>query len=46
MSHLRGTCLCGKVAFEVDDEFKYMGYCHCSICRKFSGAVCSSVSGV
>jgi hypothetical protein len=34
---LRGGCYCGAVRFEVDDLFD-AGYCHCSICRRFSGA--------
>ncbi|WP_407544952.1 GFA family protein [Vibrio parahaemolyticus] len=36
MEVLKGSCLCGKVKLEVADEFKYMGNCHCSECRKFT----------
>ena len=46
MRVLHGTCLCRKVAYEVEDDFKYMGYCHCSVCRKFSGSALSAVGGV
>lgn len=33
----RGGCFCGAVRFELD-EILDAGYCHCSICRRFSGA--------
>jgi len=34
---LRGSCLCGAVAFEIDGETTPIGMCHCSKCRKVSG---------
>jgi hypothetical protein len=34
---LRGGCFCGAVRFEADELFD-TGYCHCSICQRFSGA--------
>jgi hypothetical protein len=46
MSLLKGSCLCGEVAIEVPDEFEYMGNCHCSQCRKFTGSDYSSVGGI
>ena len=33
-----GGCLCGAVRFETDAR-GVMGHCHCSICRKSSGAL-------
>ena len=33
----RGGCFCGGVRFEIG-EFFDAGYCHCTICRRFSGA--------
>ena len=37
-----GGCLCGAVRFEVDGPFLRAGHCHCSRCRKHSGAaVCT-----
>jgi mannose-6-phosphate isomerase-like protein (cupin superfamily) len=37
-----GGCLCGEVRFEVDGPFLRAGHCHCSRCRKHSGAaVCT-----
>lgn len=35
---LRGSCLCGRVRFEVRPPFIRAGHCHCSECRKHSGA--------
>lgn len=38
MQALRGMCLCGAVAYEVDDAFKAAFYCHCSKCRRATGS--------
>jgi hypothetical protein len=35
---LNGSCLCGGVRFEVTAPFLRANYCHCSRCRKHSGA--------
>jgi len=43
---VRGTCLCGDVAFEADAPFEFMGHCHCSMCRKHHGAAFSSALAV
>jgi len=43
---LNGSCLCGKVKIQIPDDFEYMGYCHCSDCRKFSGSDYASVGGL
>lgn len=34
---VRGSCLCGSVAFEVDMPFEHFVHCHCSRCRKATG---------
>lgn len=34
----QGKCLCGAVSFEVTPPFTMCGNCHCSICRRASGA--------
>jgi len=34
------------VKIQVPDEFEYMGNCHCSECRKFTGSDYSSVGGI
>jgi hypothetical protein len=46
MRQLIGSCLCKKVVIEVPDNFEYMGNCHCSECRKFTGSDYSSVGGL
>ena len=46
MTQLTGSCLCGAVVIQVPDEFEYMGNCHCSECRKFTGSDYSSVGGI
>ena len=35
---LTGSCLCGGVRFEVTAPFLWANHCHCSRCRKHSGA--------
>ncbi len=37
-----GGCLCGGVRFEVNGPFRRAGHCHCSRCRKHSGAARST----
>ena len=34
---IRGSCLCGGVQYEVD-RVAVMSHCHCSVCRKATGA--------
>jgi hypothetical protein len=44
MSHVAvtGGCLCGGVRYEVTAPFLRAGHCHCSRCRRHSGAaVCT-----
>lgn len=33
-----GSCLCGGVRFEIEGRVSPIGQCHCSLCRKVSGA--------
>ena len=35
---IRGSCLCGRVRYEITLPFRRANYCHCSRCRKHSGA--------
>ena len=35
---LRGSCLCGKVQFELSEEPTTFYTCHCRRCRKITGA--------
>lgn len=34
----KGSCLCGKVTFELKSEPKKVSHCHCSMCQKQHGA--------
>lgn len=34
---IRGSCLCGKVKFEILGKPYSLSYCHCSRCRKAAG---------
>ena len=34
-----GGCNCGQVRFELTNEPKEVGACHCGMCRKFTGGV-------
>ncbi len=38
MAVAHGSCLCKKVTYEVDLPFERFMYCHCSRCRKATGA--------
>jgi hypothetical protein len=41
---VKGSCLCAGIAFEVDGPLgPVMGHCHCSMCRKSSGAAFETV---
>jgi len=42
-NHLNsGSCLCGKIAFEVSAFQPIIGHCHCHMCQKFHGAAFST----
>jgi hypothetical protein len=41
MEH-HGTCLCGKVTFEIKGDFEHFYLCHCSHCRKDTGSAHAS----
>lgn len=34
----KGSCLCGKVTFEVLGRIKNIIHCHCSLCRRAQGS--------
>ena len=40
---LTGGCLCGAVRFSIDGRVSPVGMCHCSKCRKASGAASNAV---
>ncbi len=37
-SNATGRCLCGAVSIKLTAEHKEAGICHCSMCRRWSGA--------
>ncbi len=43
-NHYKGSCLCGKIRFEVDQFEPQTGNCHCSMCRKFHGAAYATIA--
>ncbi len=43
---LRGSCLCGAVGYEVEDAFHYALNCHCSQCRRATGAAFKPFGGI
>lgn len=46
MRRLHGGCLCGRVAYDVADEFRYAMYCHCSVCRRATGSAFKALAGI
>jgi len=43
---LAGSCLCGAVRYVVDDAFVYALNCHCSNCRRATGAAFKPLAGI
>ena len=41
---ITGSCLCKAVQYEMPTAIKLVGNCHCTICRKLTGAAFSSVA--
>jgi hypothetical protein len=39
---VRGGCLCGGVRYELSAPFRRANFCHCSRCRKHTGAAASA----
>ena len=37
MTDFSGSCLCGKVQYQIEGEATGFYHCHCSRCRKLSG---------
>ncbi len=36
--HAKGSCLCGRVQYQITGHMGIFQYCHCSRCRKFTGS--------
>ena len=43
---LGGSCQCGAVTYAVADAFLYAVNCHCSICRRATGAAFKPLAGI
>jgi len=43
---IRGSCLCGAVAFGITTPIEEMHHCHCSRCRKHHGAAFATYAQV
>lgn len=43
---LQGSCLCGSVRYRIEGELGAIVHCHCSQCRKASGASFATNAGV
>lgn len=43
---LGGSCQCGAVTYTVADEFLYAVNCHCSSCRRSTGAAFKPLAGI
>lgn len=39
---IRGSCLCGNIEYELAEQGLFINNCHCSRCRKASGAAFGS----
>jgi hypothetical protein len=39
---VRGSCLCGEVAYEVEGDIPFVRHCHCSRCRRARSAAHAS----
>ncbi len=42
MKNITGSCLCKKITFELEDDFKTFHWCHCRECQKVSGSAHAS----
>lgn len=43
---LAGSCLCGAVRYIAEDRFRYALNCHCSKCRRATGAAFKPFAGI
>ena len=39
---IHGSCLCGKVRYQLSGRAQFINHCHCSMCRKAHGAAFGS----
>ena len=43
---MKGECLCGSVKFEITEGIRNLYQCHCSLCRKATGAAANAATFV
>lgn len=43
---MKGECLCGNVKFEIEEEIRNLYQCHCTLCRKATGAAANAATFV
>jgi hypothetical protein len=43
---LRGSCLCGGVAYRADGPVKHASHCYCTMCQKQHGAASGTYANV
>ena len=43
---ISGSCLCGKIEYEISGQVGDVVHCHCQTCRKAHGSAFSSVASV
>ncbi|MAM88590.1 MAG: aldehyde-activating protein [unclassified Hahellaceae] len=41
---MKGQCLCGAVSFEIEGKLPNLYQCHCSLCRKVTGAAANAAT--
>jgi hypothetical protein len=46
MTTFEGSCLCGAIRFQFEGDPKWIAHCHCSDCRRATGAAVSTYVGV
>ena len=42
---LEGGCLCGAIRYRIDAPPRWIGYCHCTSCRRSTGAPVTAFVG-
>lgn len=42
---IKGSCLCGKIRFQISGDPFSLSYCHCSRCRKAAGVFSAVLIG-
>jgi len=45
MTTFKGACQCGAIQFQIEGDPKWIAHCHCSDCRRATGAAVSTYVG-